>query len=205
MDREEKELIARCQRGDAEAWDALFDQHYTVAGRFIYQLSPGFLAEDVDEICQEVFLAVVRNLNHFHGQSSFRTWLFRIAANKARDFIDKQRAAKRGGGDVPLSLDAEDQETGLKLDPPARELPPDFALENQEQMALVREALDVLGDPCREIIELRYFGELSYEEIAAELQLNGKTVSSRLSKCLDKLEGIASAMLTREKMRPSSV
>jgi RNA polymerase sigma factor (sigma-70 family) len=48
-----------------------------------------------------------------------------------------------------------------------------------------------LGDPCREIIELRYFGDLSYEEISDELKLNPKTVSSRLSKCLDRLEEIA--------------
>ena len=45
-------------------------------------------------------------------------------------------------------------------------------------------------EPCREIIELRYFGDLSYEEIAGTLKLNVKTVSSRLSKCLDRLETI---------------
>ena len=62
---------------------------------------------------------------------------------------------------------------------------------NAEQMALVRESLDQLGEPCREIIELRYFGDLSYEELSATLDLNPKTVSSRLSKCLDRLEEIA--------------
>ena len=62
---------------------------------------------------------------------------------------------------------------------------------NVERAELVREALDQMGGPCREIIELRYFGDLSYEELSAELKLNPKTVSSRLSKCLDKLEAIA--------------
>jgi RNA polymerase sigma-70 factor (ECF subfamily) len=197
----EKELIAGCRGGDAEAWDALFDLYYPMAGKFVYQLSPGFLAEDVEEICQEAFLAVIRNLEHFHGQSSFRTWLYRIAANKARDFVDKQKAAKRGGGEMVFSLDAENPETGLKLDPPASTPTPDDALMNEERMMMVREALDELGDPCREIIELRYFGGLSYEEIAGELRLNPKTVSSRLSKCLDKMEEVASAMLAREKLR----
>ena len=201
----EKELIARCRRGDEAAWDALFDGYYSMAGKFIYQLSPGFQVEDIDEICQEVFLAVVRNLEHFHGQSSFRTWLYRIAANKARDFIDKQRAAKRGGGDIVFSLDRENPETGAKMDLPAPGLEPDLALMTEERMSLVREALDELGDPCRELIELRYFGDLSYDEIARELQLNVKTASSRLSKCLDKLEPIVTTLFGREKMRPSSV
>jgi RNA polymerase sigma factor (sigma-70 family) len=61
---------------------------------------------------------------------------------------------------------------------------------NAEQVALVHRALEQLGDPCREVIELRYFGDLSYDEISRSLNLNPKTVSSRLSKCLDRLEGI---------------
>ena len=70
---------------------------------------------------------------------------------------------------------------------------------NAEQMALVRESLDQLGEPCREIIELRYFGDLSYEELSASSKMNPKTVSSRLSKCLDRLEEIARKMFSREK------
>ena len=60
-------------------------------------------------------------------------------------------------------------------------------------------ALERLGDPCREIIELRYFGDLSYEEISQSLRLNPKTVSSRLSKCLDRLEEIARKVFSGEK------
>jgi RNA polymerase sigma factor (sigma-70 family) len=69
---------------------------------------------------------------------------------------------------------------------------------NAEQAALVRESLDRLGEPCREIVELRYFGDLSYEELSATLNLNAKTVSSRLSKCLDRLEEIAKKIFSRE-------
>jgi len=94
----EAQLLARCRRGDADAWDELFDRHYAAAGRFVFQLASDFSREDVEEVCQEVFLLVIRNLNSFHGESQFQTWLFRIAANKARDFREKQHAAKRGGG-----------------------------------------------------------------------------------------------------------
>ncbi len=192
----ESELLARCRRGEAEAWDELFDRHYAAAARFICQLGQDFTREDAEEICQEAFLSVIRNLESFHGGSQFQTWLFRIAANKARDYRERQRAAKRGGGQIPISLQAENPETGLVLDPPDTSPSPDAVLLGVEQIELVRQALDQLGEPCQEIVELRYFGDLSYEEIGNSLNLNVKTVSSRLSKCLDRLETIARGLFS---------
>ena len=192
-------LIARCRQGEAGAWDELFDRHYAAAGRFVFQLGHDFTREDVEEICQEVFLSVIRNLGSFHGGSQFQTWLFRVAANKARDYRQRLHAAKRGGGQTPVSLQAEDPETGLTLDPPGDTPAPDITLMNAEQVTLVHQALDQLGEPCREIIELRYFGDLSYDEISRSLNLNPKTVSSRLSKCLDQLEGVLRKIFVRGK------
>jgi RNA polymerase sigma-70 factor (ECF subfamily) len=192
----ETNLLARCRRGEADAWDELFDQHYDAACRFVFQLGSDFTREDAEEICQETFLAVIHHLDSFHGESQFQTWLFRIAANKARDHREKRLAAKRGGGATPLSLNAEDADTGLTLDPPCPAPTPDAALQTGEQFALMRRAVERLDAPCREVVELRYFGDLSYEEISVTLALNPKTVSSRLSKCLDKLEEIAKKIFT---------
>ena len=198
----EAELIARCRRGEAGAWDELFDRHYAAAGRFVFQLGHDISREDAEEICQEVFLSVIRSLDSFHGGSQFQTWLFRVAANKARDYRQRQHAAKRGGGQTPVSLQAEDPETGLTLDPPSNTPSPDSLLMNAEQVALVHQALDQLGEPCREIIELRYFGDLSYDEISRSLDLNAKTVSSRLSKCLDRLEAVVRKVFAQGKPAP---
>ena len=77
--------------------------------------------------------------------------------------------------------------------------------ERAETCRLVRESLDRLGEPCREIIELRYYGELRYDEIAAELHLNPKTVSSRLSKCLDRLLIIAKEIFPPDNRLPSNL
>jgi RNA polymerase sigma-70 factor (ECF subfamily) len=184
----EGELIACCLRGDAAAWDALFDAHYGATARFVFQLSPELSAADVEEICQEAFLSVIRNLEGFGGGSRLSTWIFRIAANKAHDFRARVSAAKRGGGRAAISLQAADPATGLTPDPASSALGPDEVLMQREQMQWLRECLDEMGQPCQEIIELRYFGGLSYDEIGAELCLNSKTVSSRLSRCLDRLE-----------------
>ena len=199
----ESELIGRCRQGEASAWDELFDRHYAAASRFIFQLGNDFTREDAEEICQEVFLSVIRNLNSFRGGSQFQTWVFRIAANKARDYRQRRQAAKRGGGQTTVSLNVENPETGLTIDPPATAPGPDAALMNTERMALLHEALEKLGEPCREIIELRYFGDLSYEEISASLDLNPKTVSSRLSKCLDRLENITRTVFSGAKPTPT--
>ena len=197
--RPEAELIAGCRQGEAQAWDELFDRHYAATGRFVFQLGNDFTREDAEEICQEVFLSVIKNLHSFQGHSQFQTWLFRIAVNKARDYRQRQQAAKRGGGQTTISLQAERPEGGVEIDPPSTAPGPDSVLMTSERMAQVQKALEQVGDPCREIIELRYFGDLSYDELSRALDLNPKTVSSRLSKCLDRLEIIARAIFSGEK------
>lgn len=188
---QESELIAKCRRGDEAAWNVLFDLHYDAVGRFAYQLSGNFSREDVEEICQEVFLTVIRSLNTFRGNSRLQTWIFRIAANKSRDYLARKNAAKRGGGQVPLPLHPEgaDGPDGLPpLDPPSPAPAPDAQLDQAERADFIIQALANLEGPCREMIELRYFAELSYEELGRTFQVNTKTVSSRLSRCLDRLE-----------------
>jgi RNA polymerase sigma-70 factor (ECF subfamily) len=199
------ELLAGCREGKREAWDALFDKYYAVAARFVFQLSGDFSHEDTEEICQETFLAVVRNLDSFKGRSSFQTWLLRIAANKAMDFREKARAAKRGSGAIHISLDGNRNDDSTQLELPSRNPGPDALLQSAETCQLVRQSLDRLGELCREIIELRYYGDLSYAEIATELRLNPKTVSSRLSKCLDRLAVIAKEILPPEIRLPSNL
>ena len=194
----EAELLTRCLKGDTEAWDELFTRHYAAAGRFVFQLGYNFTREDVEEICQEAFLTVIKHLATFEGNCQFQTWLFRIAANKARDYRDRQNAAKRGGGQANVPLHPREDDDSLAVDPPSPGLAPDTALLKTEQCHLVGQGVEQLDMPCREVIELRYFADLSYEEIAATLSLNPKTVSSRLSKCLDKLESIVQRLFTAE-------
>jgi RNA polymerase sigma-70 factor, ECF subfamily len=191
-------LVARCRNGEARAWDELFELYYASTGRFVFQLSSDLTREDAEEICQETFLSVIHCLKSFRGGCQLQTWIFRIASNKARDYRERQHAAKRGGGKSAVSLQAKDEETGLSLDPPDNVPGPDKVLLNSERMEQVSNSLSKLGEPCREIIELRYFGDLSYEEISAELNLNPKTVSSRLSKCVDRLGTIMKAVFSGE-------
>ena len=196
----ERGLIKRCLQGEEKAWDELFDLHYEPTSRFVYQLSSEYTIEDCEEICQEAFLSVIKNLVDFNGRSALQTWIFRIAANKARDYRSKQIAAKRGGGQTPFSLQAEDDEGNRVIDPPCPRPAPDGELLQGEEWKRIGDALERLGGPCQEILELRYFGNLSYHEISETLNLNEKTVSSRLSKCRDKLEKVMREIFSRENL-----
>jgi RNA polymerase sigma-70 factor (ECF subfamily) len=200
----ESELIRRCRAGAADAWDELFDRHYAATTHFVFKLGHDFTWEDAEEISQETFLSVIKNLDSFKGRSRFQTWVFRVATNKARDFHKHRAAAKRGGGQAVISLQAETPEHCLVVDPPSNAPGPDATLMNAERMTLLHLALEKLGEPCREIIELRYFGGLSYEEISQSLALDPGTVSSRLSKCLDRLEDIARTVFPGAKPAPTS-
>lgn len=198
VDKSEQRMIDQCRRGNPDAWDELFDRHYAAVGRYIFQLAPDFQRVDVEEICQETFVSVIRNLEKFNGACQLQTWIFKIAGNKSRDYREKQNAAKRGGGQRPMSLDDPDPETGLKIDPPGKVRSPDQAMMTMESASLVGYALEELQETCREVIDLRYFGDCSYKEISQLLNLNEKTVSSRLSKCLDKLEEIVKMKFSGE-------
>jgi RNA polymerase sigma-70 factor, ECF subfamily len=200
-DKTEAELLRRCRRGESAAWDELFQTHYAAAGRFVFQLGYDFTPEDVEEICQEAFLSVVRNLRNFKMNSQFQTWLFRIAANKARDYRQRQQAVKRGGGRECVPLDPVGSEYELPVDPPSPAPGPDLGLVTAENIAAVGRALDSLDEESRELIELRYFADLSYDEIGQSLGVNSKTVSSRLSRALDKLERTLKRILGAENAR----
>jgi RNA polymerase sigma-70 factor (ECF subfamily) len=196
--RAESKLIERCRRGEHAAWDEVFELHYAPVGRYIFQLTSDFTREDVEEICQETFLAFIRHINSFQGGCQLQTWLFRIASNKSRDYREKRNAAKRGGGRQSISLHDEDPETGRTIDPPSPVAGPAVNLLLNENAALVGRALDELGEACQAVIQLRYFGDLSYKEISDALNVNEKTVSSRLSKCRDKLEVVVKRLFTQD-------
>ena len=193
----EAELLARCLAGETEASgcplrSALWPRHpVRVPAR------PGFHPRRCGRGLPGGLPAPHnQEFRTFQGQSQFQTWLFRIAANKARDYRQHLRAAKRGS-QIRRFLFTRIHARSCRLRPGQPQAGPDLALLQAEQISLVGDALDELGGPCQEIIELRYFADLSYEEIAASLELNPKTVSSRLSNCLNKLESVTRRLLAR--------
>ena len=196
---EEQQLIQACLAGKAEGWDQFFDRYYASILQFLYRYDWGLSWEEARELTQEVFLSAIRNLPRFRGDCSLQTWLIRIAINRVRDYVEKRSAQKRGGGSVAISLDTGTDEEAQPLQIPSPEADPADQLIRSEEEQFLLEGLEALDSKCRELLRLRYFAGLSYEELAQTLRLHPKTVSSRLSRCLRRLRNTVQKLVERRK------
>ncbi len=180
--RDWDEVIARAQQLDPAAFDEIVDEY---AGRLcgFFRRLLGHRAE-AEDLTQEVFVRVVRNIGSYAESGRFEAWLFRIAANLARDRI---RSGKRSLTIVDTS---DDEDSGLDdLDAPDRRgtSPPDRALEQQDESTRLQEVIDRLPAGEREVILLRHYGELSFADIAEYMGTPIGTALARSHRGLAKL------------------
>lgn len=167
-DLPDRDLVRRCQGGEREAFDELFQRHQDKIYNFVYR-SCGH-AEDAGDITQRVFINVFRKIGEFKGDSAFSTWIYRIAFNQSVSF-----ARGRKQREVPLYT-REDEPAAE----PAEERSPSAPLETEETRRKVQQALDQLGEEDRNIILLKDLQGHSYDDIAEILGIPKGTVRSRL-------------------------
>lgn len=167
----EQELVGRARQGDQDAFARLVEANQNK----IYSLAVRMTGnpEDGADLAQEAFLRAWRTLPSFQGDSSFATWLYRLASNLCIDFL---RREKRRG--TALSLDDED----APIDLPDHSADPHGKAERRELRAAVGQALLKLSDEHRQILVLRELEGLSYTEIAGRLGLSEGTVKSRIAR-----------------------
>ena len=172
----EQELVTRAKAGDPDAFGQLMEQNqnriYSLALRMVG--SP----EDAADLTQDAFLSAWRSLAHFHGESSFSTWLYRLASNACIDFLRKEKR-KRAAGTV-LYLD--DTEEGPSLDLPDYDADPHKQLEQSEVRDCIADCMDTLSEEHRTVLSLREISGLSYTEISDILGLEEGTVKSRIAR-----------------------
>jgi RNA polymerase sigma-70 factor, ECF subfamily len=176
----ELQFIERLRAGDAEAFDRLVAERSADIYALLYRLTED--PEEARDLTQETFLQAFRSIAHFRGDADLRTWLYRIAVNQARNRWRWWRRRRRG---VTVSLDATDEAHELPL---ATRLVDEHA-PNPEARTLAHEreeillaAVRTLARPYREAVVLRDVEGLSYEEVAAALDISVGTVKSRLSR-----------------------
>jgi RNA polymerase sigma-70 factor (ECF subfamily) len=171
----EAALVHRCAAGDEAACADLVGEHQ----RMVVQLAVNLLGdrEEALDLSQEVFLRVFRTIHRFRGQSSLRTWIYRIAVNQARN---KHRFWRRRHRADQISLDLHIATHGEFLS--GGESTPDRVLAQKELASRLQQALDTLPFDQRTAIVLREIDGLSYEEIAYSLGVAVGTVKSRLTR-----------------------
>jgi RNA polymerase sigma-70 factor (ECF subfamily) len=179
-------LIATYRAGRPEAFDELVLSYDGQVRRILGQLnvSPG----DAEDLTQEVFLRIFRNLHRFRGQSSFYTWLYRITINV---FFDHNKKRKRA--DVRLTRlqnaigDASNMNEAFG--------DPYSACYDAMTVEGLNAAIAALPAPFREVVAMREVDQLSYEEIAQATGISIGTVRSRLSRARSKLKELLRPML----------
>ncbi len=173
---DEAVLVAELKAGSEEAFAYLLHAYQNPVFNLVAHIvEPGTEPADV---LQDVFVKIFKGIRSFHGDSSLRTWVYRIAVHEA---LNHRRSWLRRLRREAFSLD--DPE-GPGMDKVAvKEIQggtPYEALEQSERQKLVRRALASLTDPYRAVVVLREIEELSYEEIAEVLGVAEGTVKSRL-------------------------
>jgi len=175
------ELVKRVQAGDTTAFDILVQkyQHKVVnlVGRFVSDQAECY------DITQDAFIKAYRAIGNFRGDSQFYTWLYRIAANTAKNYL-----ASRARKSPNYTVDVEDAEhyegaSGLK-----EYTTPENLLLTEEIKQTVFTAIEGLPDDLKSAITLREIEGLSYEEIAEVMDCPIGTVRSRIFRARDVID-----------------
>jgi RNA polymerase sigma-70 factor (ECF subfamily) len=174
--RNEQALVRRIQKGDRQAFEELLDTYearvYRLAMRFTGNVS------DAEDVTQEIFLGVYKSLANFRGDSSLGTWIYRIAMNHCLEFRRKRRLES-----IPL-----EEELTLVVsdwrDDPAQ------SADKQEISERVEAAINALSPQHRDVIVLHELQGLTYQEVAATLNVPVGTVKSRLSNAFRRLRDL---------------
>lgn len=177
---EEKDWLKKAAKGDSAAFEQLVLKYQTQVYNLCFRVMGN--AEDAADMAQETFLKAWRNLESFHGEAAFSTWLYRLASNAC---MDQLRSMRRRPVQSLTVTDTEGEEQ--TIDVPDSAPSPEDNLINKEERELLQKAMGALDPQERQILTLRVVNDLSYTEISEVLDLKEGTVKSRLARARDHL------------------
>ena len=166
-ERDDAAVVASCLAGDVEAFAVLVERYE----RVVYNLALRMLGnpEDARDAAQTAFLRAWESLARFDPQRRFFSWIYRITMNECLNQIDRRRHLEPVDCDLPSFDDPQEK------------------VEARETSEQIDQALRALNPQHREVVVLRHFLEMSYDEIADALSIPEKTVKSRLYEARQRL------------------
>jgi len=175
----DEQLVERALTGDPEAFGEVVRRWE----RKIFALTYGILgaAEDARDATQETFIAAFRNLQNFRGDAKVSSWLHRIAVNQC---ITRQRRARVRS---ETGIEDEVEATGESFLATTEHRSPSRETERRQRTEAVRKAVATLPPELREVVVMKEFEDLTFQEIADSLQIPLSTVKSRLYTALKQL------------------
>ena len=193
-DASDEQLIQLHLSGDPRGMEAIYERYFDRVYRLAY--SKLRTAQDAEDVTSAVFLKLCKSLDSFRGEAKFSTWIYTVANNAVMDSIRRRRPSVSldadlrvdGGDSVPREI--EDDAPG-----------PEDHVADADFARYVYGKLDALPPGQRSVIELRYFMELSYQQIADQLGVELGTVKSRLNRAIAALRSLVS---TEEEVKASA-
>jgi RNA polymerase sigma-70 factor (ECF subfamily) len=186
-DLSDQDLLARLLGRDESALAELYDRH----GRAAFSLAYRVLGdpETAEEVVQEAFLALWRRAETYQPErGTVRSWLLTVVRNRAIDVVRIRDGRSRTGGAAPRPVSTDDLVLVAEDDPEAEAI-------RSVEAEVVRKALAALPPEQREVVDLAYFGGLTYPEVAARTGVALGTVKSRMRLALERLRALVEQQL----------
>jgi RNA polymerase sigma-70 factor (ECF subfamily) len=172
----DRNLIARCQRGDNEAFNLLVQRYERVVFNFAYRLAGNY--DDANDVAQEAFVRAYSAMCTFRYDAAFSTWIFRITTNI---FLDERKRRKiRNFTSLDEVVELDESSVGRQIEDPSPT--PEETVTSNERAGLITKAIQSLPEFQRTMIVLYHVERKSYEEIAEVMELPIGTVKSRMNR-----------------------
>ncbi|GBF49645.1 RNA polymerase sigma subunit [Leptospira ryugenii] len=171
----EKILLQKIKAGDPQAYMTLVSPFRERLFRKAVSMVKD--ADDAEDIVQDALISGYRSIQNFRAEAGVYTWLYRIVVNKSKDLLSKKKRGREKPMDDTGDNQFVDEREGYEK-----------KLELSEESAYLMEKIAQLEDSYKQVLELRYFENLSYNEIAEIMECNVGTVKSRLFKAKEFLK-----------------
>ena len=190
--QKDMELVEKARKGDQQAYGELLSRYRDAIYFMLLKMvnSP----VDAEDLTIEAFGKAFKNIDQYTPNYAFSTWLFKIATNNCIDFIRKKRTTHVS---LDQTMDGEDSLAPSSMIP-ADTPDPESTMITKQKIKHMRSVVSKLKPRYRTLVELRYFKEYSYEEIAAELDIPIGTVKAQLFRARELLLNI----LNRSREKP---
>ena len=172
----DQQLIERVLGGDASAFEHLFNRYRDSIFQLYLQKTGGNI-DDSNDLLQETFVKIYLNLQRYSDQYTFGQWIYTIARNTFIDYVRRKR-------DDTVSIDSLREASGIST---WNEPNPEERMITHQNRARIEAFLDRMSPRYKELIELRFFKEYSYEEIASHLNLPMGTVKTQIHRAREQL------------------
>nr|WP_139214357.1 RNA polymerase sigma factor RpoE [Marinobacter zhejiangensis] len=176
----DQQLVRKVRNGDRSAFDLLVIKYQSrvasIISRYVYD------SQEVMDLTQETFVKAYRAIGRFRGDSAFYTWLYRIAVNTAKNFLEARGRRPQGSADA---AEAENFEDGMRLRDTSS---PERVLQKEQLQRELQQAIADLPEELRSAFLLREYDGLSYDDIARILECPIGTVRSRIFRARDAVD-----------------